>query len=632
MHHSFIHSLRARAISVYKTVLRLGWRTIAVAVCSLALMGYGMYAYLGSEATETLYTLGRVERRTIRATISGTGQVSSGNQFDLKTKSSGEITRIFVSPGQRVSAGMTVAQLDTTEAYKSIRDAQASLESAQIALEKAKKPASDLSLTQASNALSSAEDSLTKAYSDSHTHIINVYLNLPTIIADLESILMTNESKTNLTYLDYYKTNLSAKISDAQAQRDAVYDDFIAAKREYESSFKIYQALGSNPSNESIEQAIESSYVATQKAAKAVKSANAFVTLYIDTMTTYSFNVHSSATSARSTLATHTTTMNNHYVTLGSDKSVLSQSKKSIIEKKQSLASIADGPDVLDVRSAELAVTRAKNTLTDAYVTLANTTVKAPFAGTIAEITATRFEQVGSGASIGTLITKERIAELSMNEVDVARVSVGDRSVLTFDALDDVTVEGSVVEIGTLGAVTQGVVSYTVKISFPAQDNIMPGMTVNAEIVTDIRENVLTLPVSPVKGGDAAYVEVPPSDYAAAAPATRASSTLSRADRESRRGERASSTASSTRERPNVPQHATTTAIAIPEGVSRITVSTGVSDERFIEILEGVEEGDVVVIRSQTATAASAGATTQTPSLMNSLRVGGPGGGATRAR
>ncbi len=62
----------------------------------------------------------------------------------------------------------------------------------------------------------------------------------------------------------------------------------------------------------------------------------------------------------------------------------------------------------------------------------------------------------------------------------------------------------------TIGASSQGVVNYTVKINFDTQDaRIRPGMSVSAAVVTDVKPDVLTVPNSAVKTqGNQRYVEV----------------------------------------------------------------------------------------------------------------------------
>ena len=111
---------------------------------------------------------------------------------------------------------------------------------------------------------------------------------------------------------------------------------------------------------------------------------------------------------------------------------------------------------------------------------------------------------------MATLVTKQKIAEISLNEVDVVKVLAGQKAVLTFDAIPNLTITGEVAEIDGIGAASQGVVTYTAKISFISDTlGIKPGMSVSVEIVTLEKLSVLLLPSSAVKErGLISYVEV----------------------------------------------------------------------------------------------------------------------------
>ena len=76
------------------------------------------------------YVSSAVEKGTITVSVSGTGQVSVSNQVDIKPEASGQVIYVGVKNGQEVKAGELIAQLNATDALKSVRDAQTNLESA----------------------------------------------------------------------------------------------------------------------------------------------------------------------------------------------------------------------------------------------------------------------------------------------------------------------------------------------------------------------------------------------------------------------------------------------------------------------------------------------------------------------
>ncbi len=480
---------------------------------SVVVLGGGYFSYkhiFPSSASQTKYVLGTVEKKTIVSSISASGQISSDNQLDIKPKVSGEVIYIGASAGEKVSAGTLIAEIDPTTAQKAVRDAEANLEGAQISLEKLQKPATALSLTQAENALSNAQDDLSKVYSDSANQIISTFLDLPNIISGLENILTGNNTGTAQWNMDYYKGIIEQYDDRAASFKDTAYNDFKSAKDTYNSSFSEYQALGNNPDKVSLEKVLNDTYSAVSLASKALKSSNAFITLYIDIYKNHYLTPISAATSAITTLTTYTNTTNSDLSNLLSDINSIKQDKQSILEKEQSLDQIKAGADSLDIQSAQLSVTKAQNSLTDAKNNLADYFVRAPFDGVLAQVNVKKFDSAGSASAAATLITNEKVAEISLNEVDAEKIKVGDKTTLTFDAIDGFTVTGKVAEVDTIGTVSQGVVSYSIKIRFDSQDDrIKQGMTVNASIITDVHPDVLSVSSSAIKNqSGVSYVQV----------------------------------------------------------------------------------------------------------------------------
>ncbi len=255
------------------------------------------------------------------------------------------------------------------------------------------------------------------------------------------------------------------------------------------------------------------------------------------------------------------------------DKTVAEQNR-TLEELHAQLDKLLGGADTLDVRAKELVVASRKNDLAAAYTELSNYTVAAPFAGTIASVTAEVGDSVSPSTSLGTIITNKKIAEVALNEADISKVSVGQKVALTYDAVEGLATTGAIAEIDTLGTTSQGVVTYKVKIAFDDTDKrIKPGMTVSADIELERKDDVLVVPneaIRKVKGKK--YVDIPASN----------------------------GNASST---------------------TQVEVETGIVSDTETEIISGIDENATVVVKRRSATAAT---TTQSPSLIG-------GGGAVRA-
>ena len=172
----------------------------------------------------------------------------------------------------------------------------------------------------------------------------------------------------------------------------------------------------------------------------------------------------------------------------------------SITENQETLQELQQGPDPLDIQSDQLSIQQQQNALDQAEDALADYTITAPISGTIANLDLNVGDTVGSGTNAATLITNQDIADLSLNEVDAAKVQAGQNATLTFDAIPNLSLTGTVVDVSPLGTVSSGVVSYDVKIGFTTQDpRVKAGMTVDADIETAVHENVLEVPAGAVQ-------------------------------------------------------------------------------------------------------------------------------------
>ena len=143
---------------------------------------------------------------------------------------------------------------------------------------------------------------------------------------------------------------------------------------------------------------------------------------------------------------------------------------------------------------------------------------------------------------------------------------MGQKANITFDAIEDLNLTGEVVEIDTLGTVSQGVVTYGVKIAFDTQDErVKPGMTLTANIITNAKQNALLIPSLAVKQkGNVSYVRVVGGDNAKASLST-----------------------------------GNTFGVIIPKSSLRIQqVQVGLSNDTMTEILKGLKQGDIVITQT----------------------------------
>jgi len=185
---------------------------------------------------------------------------------------------------------------------------------------------------------------------------------------------------------------------------------------------------------------------------------------------------------------------------------------KSGISNKQEMdniiSSLASYKAQLDAQKA--IVSQAKASLKEAEESLLKTTICSPMNGTISQLNVELGERVlGSGFSQGTDIMtvadlSKMEADVEVDENDVVLVSIGDKTKITLDAFNNKVFKGVVRQIAnsaqTRGLGTQEeVVNFDVKISLEDFDNkIRPGMSCNADIETETKNNVLAVPIQSV--------------------------------------------------------------------------------------------------------------------------------------
>ncbi len=456
--------------------------------------GYGITRLVQSKNTEIRYISTTVEKGTLITTVTGSGQISAVRQVDIKSKASGDIVAIYVKTGQSVKAGDLLVRLDTTDAQKTVRDAQMSLENAQIALQKLQGPAY-LAIPRNKQ---DAQDALDKAYTDALNTVSNVFLDFPTIMTGLNDILIGNTLTMSQWNIDWYANRILPYDTDALQYRNDAHAKYTTARPAYEAAFDTYKSVSRMSSHETIDSLINTTYAAAQSITDALKSANNLIQLYKDKLTEHGLKANSVAD-------THLSSLNGYISKATSAVSNIRSATSSIKSAQQSYQDVD-----LDIRSQELSIQQKQNALAEAKAALANYVVRTPIEGVVAKVNVTTIDSVNSGTAVATVMTNQKVAGLSLNEIDAAKVKLGQKVTLTFDAISDFTTAGSVIDLDIVGTVSQGVTSYTVKIGFDTQDErIKAGMTVSANIITNSKTDVLTVPSSAIKiQNDTSYVQV----------------------------------------------------------------------------------------------------------------------------
>ena len=140
----------------------------------------------------------------------------------------------------------------------------------------------------------------------------------------------------------------------------------------------------------------------------------------------------------------------------------------------------ADGPHPNDVAFAEARLANAEAQLAAAEAALANSELSAPFYGTVAGVMAKVGEMAAPGQPAVVLadLSSWIIETDNLTEIELPQIEVGQSVTVSFDALSDVDLQGTVTAIRPLFEIRQGDVTYVVKISLDENDpRLQWGMT-----------------------------------------------------------------------------------------------------------------------------------------------------------
>jgi multidrug efflux pump subunit AcrA (membrane-fusion protein) len=606
--------------------LILSHKIISVVAVVLILLG-GYYWHNASSGTATVskYVIQKAAQGTVIVSVQGSGQVQAMTTIDVKPQATETVTHVYVQPGDHVAAGQLLVQLDTTNEAKALKQAQLSLQSAEISLAKLQETPATTTLGQTKDAVTQAEQQLVTAsttlekdYQSGFDAVGSSFIDLQNIVTGLQNFIQGTDVNKNQSNPDAYVNIMPSYLSaGALPYRNSVYAAYLVTVPAYQQNLADFHAANRNSDQRTLDALFAETYATAKSVSDGVKSAKDLLNYIVNNYpNSSSTNPLPAVTNTFQTnFGSYTNTINSDVGnlldarnTITSDKNAISNAELSLKEKQDTLAALLAGPDSLDVQSQNLSIEQQQLSLQTAEQNLADTGIRAPIAGVISAVPAVVGATVPSPAV--SIVGASKVALVTLNEVDAAKVSLGQKATLTFDAISGLSLAGQVVEVDPVGTVSQGVVNYNVKVSFgvagssTSSEQVKPGMSVTANIVTQVNQNVVAVPNSAVlTQSGTKYVLEPASPVPDA--------------------ELASSAAPST-------GSGQAGGILLAASPVRVPVTVGIANSTLTEITSGLNVGDQYVVRTVKGAAASTASTGSGSSIGSLGRVlgggvGGPG-------
>jgi HlyD family secretion protein len=451
-------------------------RILIIVVVLAALGGGGYYAYtrLNVPATSAAASLSTTTASTgtLIASVAASGALASPQTGNALWQVSGIVGQVNVKVGDSVKAGDTLMQVDTNKLDTSIVQAQASLLTDQQALTNLSAPPSEaavaadaLAVVTASQAITTAQRALRNALNPAGQSLYDavstakVAVDQASASSQLATVSQAVQDYTNNYWLTdfYWKRYQSLQAAYEKAPNP---DSLTKAQNAYND----YQVLADKQAQRQL------TFSSDQQAKN-------------QTLTQAQSAYNTAVNNLNSALA------GPDPARVALDTQNLAVAQANYNKSVDDLATLKAGASAADVAAA-----KAKIAVDQA--TLAKLKLVAPFDGTVVAINTNTGDSVAPGTVAVQLADLRTLqVAVSVSEVDINRLKVGQEVDLTLDAVSGKSFTGTVSNIGYLGTTTQGVVNFPVTVVIANPDpTLKPGMTASAAVVTDKKANVLLVP------------------------------------------------------------------------------------------------------------------------------------------
>ncbi len=476
-----------------------------------------------------------VERMTISKMVTGSSVIKPKDSYSIMTITTGEVIADYINEGDLVNKGDKLYQFDPETPQNSVKSAKNSVEKAQRAYNDALKAVQDLSVKSTMSGI-----------------VAEVFVN--------EGDSVQNGGKIATVYNDQYmKVRVPFNEVDAQ---------------------NIY--VGSGATLTVVGTGNELWGTVTEISSGSVSTADHNNVRYvtIETANPGALTTNDKATAMIGEVACNDAGtfeyVNKKTITSQTSGKVLSLdiSANDHVYNGQVVAKLESSSAQTSLKNAELSLDDAKLSLEKAEKNLNDYTVTAPISGTVVTKNAKAGDKIdSSNAQTAMCIIYDMSSvqfDIEVDETEVASVKVGQSVTVTADAISGEVFNGVVEKVSVDGISENGVTSYPVTIAIAEYGGLLPGMNVDAEIIVEEAPNVLAIPVSSLNRGNVVFVKDDGSD---------------KAENKEIPQKRADTKSAKKNDTPSV---------EAPEGYRAVIVTTGISDDNYIEIKSGLNEGDLV--------------------------------------
>lgn len=291
----------------------------------------------------------------------------------------------------------------------------------------------------------------------------------------------------------------------------------------------------------------------------------------------------------------------------------------------------------LAVEQSKVKVTNAKSNLANAKANVTKMSVIAPIGGVIVAVNNSNgdsIQKAQSGQSSQSVLTvvdmNSTKIKVSVDELDIEKIKLGQKTQIKFEAINDKTYEGIVETIAQIGTTENNVTKYDVVVGITKPEGIKLGMNANVTIQVENKENALVIPAEAlVESNGKKFVRVESTD-------SNASSSNMKTNNSTENNTEASSESSQGQNKNWQGTNSEKGARNAQAGSNRqnttssgrlVEIKTGLENENYIEVVEGLTEGQKVLITLPKTNSTSTSSNGN--NRMSGFGEGMPGGGGS---
>lgn len=456
----------------------------------------------------------------INASITATGTLNPLQEANLSFLTGGRVASVAVDNGDIVTAGAPLVTLDQTMLNLDAQSAQAVVDqaSADVAAAKAQLSAAEAVLVQTVGSVGAADIAAARANltaAQSRLALLQdgskpeVVARAQAAVTDAQTALASQRTTLSAakTQAELLVTTRANAVRDAQTAFAAAREDLAhveadgtdprtgrdltdAQKRDYADAFATAQRALTNAEG-LLTQAQRDADVARQNEISGLATAQARVDTAQADLDALRGGAGADLATAQAAVATAEASLN---------RLIGNQRDASVAAQEANVAAARAG---VDRATAKLAQANAQ--LQMATQRVADAVLTAPFAGSVAGVDARVGETVGTAPVVSVVDLSAYEVNVTVDEVDVAQISVGQPVEVLVDALGAPALKGIVARVSPAAQSDRGVVSYAVTVQVtPDTRGFRAGMTASAQIITAAVKGALGVPHSAIHQTDGA--------------------------------------------------------------------------------------------------------------------------------